>query len=60
VDYFTSQIDTESDRSQVMSDMQELGFGGTPAIVFKGAHGTVDTFPGLPSNAQMEVLLGPK
>ncbi|WP_377274045.1 thiol:disulfide interchange protein DsbG [Rhizobium sp. R86522] len=40
--------------------MTELGFGGTPPIVFKGADGTVDTFPGLPSDAQMEVLLGPK
>ncbi|MBU0738434.1 MAG: thiol:disulfide interchange protein DsbG [Alphaproteobacteria bacterium] len=40
--------------------MTELGFGGTPAIVFKGADGTVDTFASLPSDAQMEVLLGPK
>ncbi|MDQ0457469.1 thiol:disulfide interchange protein DsbG [Rhizobium paknamense] len=40
--------------------MTELGFGGTPAIVFKTEAGKIDTFPGMPSEAQMEALLGPK
>lgn len=40
--------------------MTELGFGGTPAIVFKGSDGKIETFPGLPSDTQMEMLLGPR
>lgn len=40
--------------------MTELGFGGTPAIVFKTEEGKIDTFAGMPSEAQMGTLLGPQ
>lgn len=40
--------------------LTEFGFGGTPAIVFKGSDGKIDSFAGMPSEAHMEALLGPK
>lgn len=40
--------------------MKALGFGGTPAIVFRKDDGKIDTFAGMPSEPQMEMLLGPK
>lgn len=40
--------------------MTELGFGGTPAIVFRTDEGKIDTFAGMPNEAQMEAFLGPK
>jgi len=40
--------------------MTELGFGGTPAIVFKTHDGQIDTLAGLPADAQLQMLLGPK
>lgn len=38
----------------------ELGFGGTPAIVLKTHDGKIDSFAGMPSPAQLELLLGPQ
>jgi thiol:disulfide interchange protein DsbG len=40
--------------------MTELGFGGTPAIVFRTEEGKINTFAGMPSEAQMGMLLGPQ
>jgi thiol:disulfide interchange protein DsbG len=40
--------------------MTELGFGGTPAIVFRTEEGKIDIFAGMPSEAQMGMLLGPQ
>jgi thiol:disulfide interchange protein DsbG len=40
--------------------MTDLGFGGTPAIVFRTEEGKIDTFAGMPSEAQMGAFLGPK
>jgi len=40
--------------------MGELGFGGTPALVFKKDDGTIGTAGGLPPSDQLEAILGPK
>jgi thiol:disulfide interchange protein DsbG len=40
--------------------MTELGFGGTPAIVFKTQDGKIGTYAGMPSAAQLEQMLGPR
>jgi thiol:disulfide interchange protein DsbG len=40
--------------------MTELGFGGTPAIVFKTQDGKIGTYAGMPSAAQLEQMLGPQ
>lgn len=40
--------------------MAQLGFGGTPAIVFKRDDGTIDKMSGLPDDAYLEQILGPK
>ncbi|MCQ2006288.1 thiol:disulfide interchange protein DsbG [Rhizobium sp. NRK18] len=40
--------------------MTDLGFGGTPAIVFKTGEGKIETYAGMPSETQMEGILGPK
>ena len=38
--------------------MTELGFGGTPAIVYRKSDGSIGTMSGLPQGAAMEELLG--
>ncbi|MBJ6722705.1 thiol:disulfide interchange protein DsbG [Bacillus sp. PR5] len=40
--------------------MTELGFGGTPAIVYRQEDGTIDSIAGLPQEAGLETILGPK
>lgn len=40
--------------------MLELGFQGTPGIVFKGADGTVQLRSGMPQGADLEAVLGPR
>jgi thiol:disulfide interchange protein DsbG len=38
--------------------MTELGFGGTPAIVFKKADGSIGTVAGMPEDAALEMIFG--
>jgi len=40
--------------------MTELGFSGTPAIVFRKADGSIGQMGGLPQDAALEMILGPK
>lgn len=40
--------------------MTELGFAGTPAIVFRKADGSIGNVAGLPQGAALEMILGPK
>lgn len=40
--------------------MTELGFGGTPAILYKDANGQIKTMSGLPQGTGLEAVLGPK
>lgn len=40
--------------------MLELGFQGTPGIVFKDAAGTVQTRSGLPQGEDLQEVLGPR
>ncbi|WP_395517560.1 thiol:disulfide interchange protein DsbG [Pseudorhizobium flavum] len=40
--------------------MTELGFSGTPAIVFKKPDGSIDKMAGLPQDAALEMILGSK
>ncbi|MFN7026345.1 MAG: thiol:disulfide interchange protein DsbG [Pseudorhizobium sp.] len=40
--------------------MTELGFSGTPAIVFRKADGSIGQMAGLPQDAALEMVLGPK
>ncbi len=40
--------------------MMELGFRGTPALVFKDAEGTVQRRPGMPQGNDMNVVMGPR
>jgi thiol:disulfide interchange protein DsbG len=40
--------------------MTQLGFGGTPAIVFKREDGTIDKMSGLPEDTRLVTILGPK
>ncbi|CVI54369.1 thiol:disulfide interchange protein DsbG [Agrobacterium leguminum] len=40
--------------------MTELGFGGTPAIIFKKADGTIGTVAGMPQDSALEIILGPR
>lgn len=40
--------------------MTQLGFGGTPAIVYRKPDNTVSTISGLPEDAALEAILGPK
>lgn len=40
--------------------MMELGFQGTPGILFKDADGVVQTRAGMPQGADMETVLGPR
>lgn len=38
--------------------MTELGFGGTPAIIFRKADGSIGTVAGMPENSALEMILG--
>jgi thiol:disulfide interchange protein DsbG len=40
--------------------MMELGFQGTPGIVFKDADGAVQMRSGLPQGADLQTVLGPR
>lgn len=40
--------------------MTELGFGGTPAIVFRKADGSIGTLAGMPQDAALEMIFGLK
>lgn len=40
--------------------MRELGFGGTPAIVFKKDDGKIDRISGLPDEESLKRIFGPK
>ncbi|WP_115672537.1 thiol:disulfide interchange protein DsbG [Ciceribacter selenitireducens] len=40
--------------------MTELGFAGTPAIVFRKVDGSIGNVAGLPQGAALEMILGPK
>lgn len=40
--------------------MTELGFSGTPALVFRKADGTLGNIAGLPQDAALEMILGSK
>lgn len=40
--------------------MMELGFRGTPALVFKDADGSVQRRPGMPQGGDLEVVMGPR
>ncbi|WP_454686429.1 thiol:disulfide interchange protein DsbG [Agrobacterium leguminum] len=40
--------------------MTELGFGGTPAIIFKKADGAIGTVAGMPQDSALEMILGPR
>lgn len=40
--------------------MMELGFQGTPGILFKDADGVVQTRAGMPQGADMDTVLGPR
>lgn len=40
--------------------MTELGFGGTPAIVFKKPDGSIGTVSGMPQGPALEMILGPR
>lgn len=56
----TVDSDTTEKLDRNAALMTELGFGGTPAIVFKTHDGKIDSFAGMPSDAQLQMLLGPK
>ncbi len=40
--------------------MMQLGFRGTPAVVFRGADGRVDRRSGMPQGPDLETVLGPR
>lgn len=40
--------------------MTELGFGGTPAIIYKNDEGAIATMSGLPQDGALETVLGPR
>lgn len=40
--------------------MTTLGFGGTPAIVFRKQDGSIGTMAGMPQGPALEMILGPK
>ena len=40
--------------------MMELGFGGTPALVFRDADDTVQRRGGMPQGGDLDVVMGPR
>ncbi len=40
--------------------MTELGFGGTPAIIYRNDDGTIATVSGLPQGGALDAVLGPR
>lgn len=40
--------------------MTTLGFGGTPAIIFRKEDGSISTMAGMPQGPALEMILGPK
>lgn len=40
--------------------MTEIGFSGTPAIIFREADGSIGKMAGLPQDAALEMILGPR
>ena len=54
--YFNPRTDT--DGNQVL--MIEMGFQGTPGILFQDAQGQVQRRAGLPQGADLQTVLGPR
>ncbi len=40
--------------------MTQLGFSGTPAVIFKKSDGTIGNVAGMPQGSMLEMIMGPK